>query len=83
MLFCFDPTHARSIGINTGVLHYMLLGLLFAAVVGLQTVGIILVVAMWSPPVPRLTCSPIVSIVTVLAVISSVLSSVLGVFISY
>ena len=38
MLFCFDPTHARSIGINTGLLHYMLLGLLsLAAVAGLQT----------------------------------------------
>ena len=51
MLFCFDPTHARSIGINTGLLHYMLLGLLsLAAVAGLQTVGIILVVSMLVTP---------------------------------
>ena len=51
MLFCFDPTHARSIGINTGMLHYLLLGLLsLAAVAGLQTVGIILVVAMLVTP---------------------------------
>ena len=42
-LFCFDPTHARSIGINTGFLHYLLLSVLsLAAVAGLQTVGIIL-----------------------------------------
>ena len=25
LLFCFDPTHARSIGLHTGVLHYLLL----------------------------------------------------------
>ncbi|MED5384189.1 MAG: metal ABC transporter permease, partial [Cyanobacteriota bacterium] len=51
MLFCFDPTHARSIGINTGQLHYTLLGLLsLAAVACLQTVGIILVVAMLVTP---------------------------------
>ena len=40
LLFCFDPTHARSIGINTGLLHYTLLSVLsLAAVAGLQTVG--------------------------------------------
>ena len=51
MLFCFDPTHARSIGINTGLLHYLLLSVLsLAAVAGLQTVGIILVVAMLITP---------------------------------
>ncbi|MEB3323140.1 MAG: iron chelate uptake ABC transporter family permease subunit, partial [Synechococcaceae cyanobacterium] len=44
LLFCFDPTHARSIGLNTGALHYLLLTLVsLAAVAGLQTVGIILV----------------------------------------
>lgn len=42
MLYCFDATHARSIGINTGLLHYLLLSVLsLAAVAGLQTVGII------------------------------------------
>ncbi|MEB3297277.1 MAG: iron chelate uptake ABC transporter family permease subunit, partial [Cyanobacteriota bacterium] len=51
LLFCFDPTHARSIGINTGLLHYTLLSALsLAAVAGLQTVGIILVVAMLVTP---------------------------------
>jgi manganese transport system permease protein len=44
LLFCFDPSHARTIGLNTGVLHYLLLTLVsLAAVAGLQTVGIILV----------------------------------------
>ena len=85
MLFCFDPTHARSIGINTGVLHYMLLGLLsLAAVVGLQTVGIILVVAMLvTPGATAYLLTDRFDRMTVLAVISSVLSSVFGVFVSY
>ena len=85
MLFCFDPTHARSIGINTGVLHYLLLGLLsLAAVAGLQTVGIILVVAMLvTPGATAYLLTDRFDRMTVLAVLSSVLSSVLGVFISY
>tara|TARA_Y100001968_G_scaffold75115_1_gene66516 strand:+ start:18132 stop:19001 length:870 start_codon:yes stop_codon:yes gene_type:complete len=85
MLYCFDPTHARSIGINTGLLHYLLLSLLsLSAVVGLQTVGIILVIAMLITPgataylltdrFDRMAC---------LAVLSSVISSILGVYISY
>lgn len=51
LLFCFDPTHAQSIGMNTGFLYYLLLALLsLTAVAGLQTVGIILVVAMLITP---------------------------------
>ena len=85
MLFCFDPTHARSIGINTGVLHYMLLGLLsLAAVAGLQTVGIILVVAMLvTPGATAYLLTDRFDRMTLLAVVSSVLSSLLGVFVSY
>ena len=85
MLFCFDPTHARSIGINTGVLHYMLLGLLsLAAVAGLQTVGIILVVAMLvTPGATAYLLTDRFDRMTLLAVASSVLSSLLGVFVSY
>jgi manganese transport system permease protein len=44
ILFCFDSTHARSIGLNITFLYYVLLSLLsLATVAGLQTVGIILV----------------------------------------
>ncbi|MFB9993877.1 metal ABC transporter permease [Deinococcus oregonensis] len=47
MLFVFDPTHARSIGLNTTFLHYALLTILALTIVtALQTVGVILVVAM-------------------------------------
>ncbi len=85
MLFCFDPTHARSIGINTGFLHYLLLGLLsLAAVAGLQTVGIILVVAMLvTPGATAYLLTDRFDRMTLLAVASSVVSCVLGVIISY
>lgn len=46
-LFAFDPTHAHAIGLNPRLLGAALLGLLaLTAVVALQTVGVILVVAM-------------------------------------
>ena len=85
MLFCFDPTHARSIGINTGLLHYLLLSVLsLAAVAGLQTVGIILVIAMLvTPGATAYLLTDRFSTMTWLAVGSAVLSSVLGVIISY
>ena len=85
MLFCFDPTHARSIGISTGQLHYTLLGLLsLAAVACLQTVGIILVVAMLvTPGATAYLLTDRFDRMTLLAVSSGVLSSVLGLFICY
>ncbi|EDY38684.1 ABC transporter component, possibly Mn transport [Cyanobium sp. PCC 7001] len=85
MLFCFDPTHARSIGINTGLLHYLLLSVLsLAAVAGLQTVGIILVVAMLvTPGATAYLLTDRFDRMTLLAVASSVVSSVIGVYVSY
>jgi len=85
MLYCFDAKHARSIGINTGMLHYLLLTLLsLSAVVGLQTVGIILVVAMLiTPGATAYLLTDRFDQMTLLAVISSSFSSILGVYISY
>ena len=85
MLYCFDAKHARSIGINTGMLHYLLLTLLsLSAVVGLQTVGIILVVAMLiTPGATAYLLTDRFDKMTLLAVFSSSFSSVLGVYISY
>ena len=85
LLFCFDPTHARSIGINTGVLHYLLLSVLsLAAVAGLQTVGIILVVAMLvTPGATAYLLTDRFDRMSWLAIGSSVLSSILGVYTSY
>jgi len=85
MLYCFDAKHARSIGINTGMLHYLLLTLLsLSAVVGLQTVGIILVVAMLiTPGATAYLLTDRFDRMTILAVVSSSFSSILGVYISY
>jgi manganese transport system permease protein len=85
ILFCFDPTHARSIGLNTNFLYYVLLSLLsLTAVAGLQTVGIILVVAMLITPgaTAYLLCDRFDRMALV-AMTSGVFSSVLGTYISY
>lgn len=85
ILFCFDPTHARSIGLNTNFLYYVLLSLLsLTAVAGLQTVGIILVVAMLVTPgaTAYLLCDRFDRMMLV-AMTSGVFSSVLGTYISY
>jgi len=51
LLYCFDPNHARSIGLSVRVLHYGLLVLLAATIVAsLKAVGIILVIAMLIGP---------------------------------
>jgi manganese/iron transport system permease protein len=51
LLYCFDPNHARAIGLPVQMLHYGLLVLLSLTIVGsLKAVGIILVVAMLIAP---------------------------------
>jgi manganese/iron transport system permease protein len=51
LLYCFDPNHARSIGLPVRALHYGLLILLSLTIVAsLKAVGIILVIAMLVAP---------------------------------
>lgn len=51
LLYCFDPNHARSIGLPVRMLHYGLLILLSLTIVAsLKAVGIILVIAMLIAP---------------------------------
>ncbi len=51
MLYCFDPQHARAIGLPVQALHYGFLVLLALAIVAaMKAVGIILVVAMLIAP---------------------------------
>lgn len=51
LLYLFDANQARAVGLNTTVLHYILLALLSATIVAaLQAVGIILTVAMLITP---------------------------------
>lgn len=85
LLFCFDPGHARSIGLHAGRLHYLLLTLLsLAAVAGLQAVGILLVVAMLvTPGATAYLLSDRFGPMTLLAVLSAVLATFAGVLLSY
>jgi len=85
VLFCFDSTHAQSIGINIGFLYYVLLSLLsLTAVAGLQTVGIILVVAMLvTPGATAYLLSDRFDQMVWIAMASGVFSSVMGTYISY
>ncbi|HXF53915.1 MAG TPA: metal ABC transporter permease [Hyphomicrobiaceae bacterium] len=51
LLYCFDPQHARAVGLPVRAIHYTLLVLLALSIVAsLKAVGIILVVAMLVAP---------------------------------
>jgi ABC-type Mn2+/Zn2+ transport system permease subunit len=51
MVFCFDPTHAQSVGLPITFVNYAFLILLAITITGsIQTVGIILVIAMLITP---------------------------------
>lgn len=85
LLFCFDPSHARAIGLSTQVLYYVFLSLLAATIVAsMQAVGIILVVAMLVTPgcTARLLTDRFDRML-VIAASSSVLASCLGVYVSF
>jgi manganese transport system permease protein len=85
ILFCFDSTHARSIGLNITFLYYVLLSLLsLTAVAGLQTVGIILVIAMLvTPGATAYLLSDKFDVMMLIAMASGVFSSVVGTYLSY
>jgi manganese transport system permease protein len=85
MLFCFDATHAKTIGLNTNFLYYVLLSLLsLTAVAGLQTVGVILVIAMLvTPGATAYLLSDRFEHMLLISMASGVLASVLGTYISY
>ncbi len=85
MLFCFDPTHARTIGLNTTLLYYGLLALLsLTAVAALQTVGIILVVAMLiTPGATAYLLSDRFEGMLAIAIAVGVCGSGLGIYLSY
>lgn len=85
ILFCFDPTHARTIGLNTTLLYYLLLALLsLTTVAALQTVGIILVVAMLiTPGATAYLLSDRFGIMVLIALAVGGLGSLLGTYISY
>ena len=85
MLYCFDPRHAKTVGINVFILHYLLLTCLsLAAVVGLQSVGIILVVAMLiTPGATAYLLTDKFDNMTIISVLSAIISSLIGIYVSF
>lgn len=84
-LYAFDPTHAHAIGLSPTWLGTLLLGLLaITAVVALQVVGIILVVAMLI--IPGATAHLMTDRFATMLIIAPTLSatcSVVGIYASY
>jgi len=85
MLYCFDPRHAKTVGINVFFLHNLLLTCLsLAAVVGLQSVGIILVVAMLiTPGATAYLLTDKFDNMTIISVLSAIISSLIGIYVSF
>jgi manganese/iron transport system permease protein len=85
LLYCFDPNHARSIGLPVRVLHYGLLVLLsLTIVVSLKAVGIILVIAMLvAPGAIAYLLTDSFERMLVIATIVAVASSALGTIVSF
>jgi ABC-type Mn2+/Zn2+ transport system permease subunit len=85
LLYCFDPAHARALGLRTGMLYYLLLSLLAVTiVVSLKAVGIILVIAMLiTPGCIGYLLTDRFSRMLAIAAASATVSSFLGVYLSF
>ncbi len=85
LLFCFDSNHARSLGLNTTLLYYVMLSLLaMTIVVSIEAVGIILVIAMLiTPGCVGYLLTDRFDRMLLIAVASAVFSSVCGVYVSF
>ncbi len=85
LIYTFDPIHAKALGIPTDWLHYGLMLLVTATiVVSLETVGIILVVAMLITPgaTAYLFCRRLTSMIFVSGLCGG-LASVIGLYLSF
>ncbi|MDB5510095.1 MAG: iron transporter permease [Hyphomicrobiales bacterium] len=85
MLYCFDPAHARAIGLPVNLLHFGLLSLIALTIVAsLQAVGIILVIAMMiAPGAVGFLLTKRFDRMLMVATASAVLSSLAGTLLSF
>jgi manganese/iron transport system permease protein len=85
LLYCFDPNHARAIGLPVRVLHYGLLVLLSLTIVAsLKAVGIILVIAMLiAPGATAYLLTDRFERMLIIAPVVSTISAALGTLISF
>ncbi|HDE0368880.1 TPA: metal ABC transporter permease [Staphylococcus aureus] len=85
MISTFDPTFSRMSGLNTTLLHYFVTLLLsLVTVASIQTVGIILVVALLiTPASTAFLISKKLYSMMIIASLISVISSIVGLYYSY
>ncbi|HCZ8437705.1 TPA: metal ABC transporter permease [Staphylococcus aureus] len=85
MISTFDPTFSRMSGLNTTLLHYFVILLLsLVTVASIQTVGIILVVALLiTPASTAFLISKKLYSMMIIASLISVISSIVGLYYSY
>lgn len=85
LLYCFDPHHARAIGLPVALLHYgLLIVLALTIVASLKAVGIILVIAMLvAPGATALLLTDRFERMLAIAVAVAVGSSALGTIVSF
>lgn len=85
LLTSFDPTMAAAIGLPNRLIHYFLMVLLsLVTVASLQTVGIVLVVAMLiTPGATAYLLTDRLSVMLWLAALFGVISAVVGLYVSY
>ncbi|GAA5099517.1 metal ABC transporter permease [Wohlfahrtiimonas larvae] len=85
ILFCFDATQAKVVGLPVTFLHYLLLSMLSLTIVTtLQAAGIVLVIAMLiSPGITAFLLTKRFELMLIIAVLVSVTASVIGTIISY
>lgn len=85
LLYCFDPSHARTVGLNRHILHYGLLVILALVIISaMQVVGVILVVAMLiSPGITGYILAKRFDQMLWIAISTAVFSAVFGVLLSF
>ena len=85
LLYCFDATQAKIVGLSPRLLHYSLLILLALTIVSaMQVVGVILVVAMLiSPGITAFILSKRFDYMIAIALVTSISTSLFGTIISY
>lgn len=85
LLTSFDPTMAMTIGISTTLVHYMLMTLLSMSIVaGLQSVGVILIIAMLiTPPATAYLLSNNLKKILLLSAMFGTISAITGLYLSY
>jgi manganese transport system permease protein len=84
-VFCFDPTHGQVLGLPMTLINYTFLALLAVSITGsIQTVGIILVIAMLiTPGSTAFLLTKDFTTMLYIAVAASIFSAIVGAYASY